>query len=51
MTGIRTFLNFFLQKEVQELQATNQIIQGQIDSEAQRNEALLSDDMISRRSE
>ncbi len=38
VTGIRTFLNFFLQREVRELQQTNQITQDQIYSEDQRND-------------
>jgi uncharacterized membrane protein len=38
VTGIRTFLNFFLQKEVQELQQMNQLRQEKIDSEASRND-------------
>jgi uncharacterized membrane protein len=38
ITGIRTFLNFFLQKEVQELQEMNQLRQEKIDSEAQSND-------------
>ena len=38
VTGIRTFLNFFLQREVRELQEMNQLMQKKIDSEAQRND-------------
>jgi uncharacterized membrane protein len=38
ITGIRTFLNFFLQKEVAELQEMNQLRQEQIDSEVHRND-------------
>jgi len=36
--GIRTFLKFFLQREVRELQAMNQLMQEKIDSEVQRND-------------
>lgn len=40
ITGIRTFLNFFLQREVRELQEMKQLTQENIEPEARRNDLL-----------